>query len=138
MRIVNTHDTELVGRASAKFVTGGRVGVAVALCLPAGQPAASNFEGTDRIALVALEHLTVTGERLAIVGQHFIRRIAGHVVCGQQAEVEVIEGQPEIGCGVVVRVFIKGSPRIGGQADLRGVGVGVGMERKVNARVLCP
>src|ERR1700688_3316105 len=104
--------------------------------MTAGEPAARDGEGANRFAVITLEHLPVTGEWLAIEGQNLRRRVTGHVIDRHQAEVKVTEGQSEVGCGVVVRIFEKCCAGISGQADVCCTRVGVGMEREINARIL--
>lgn len=64
VRLINTHDAELIGSARAYFVIVGRIRAAIdlhmiPLLIRAGKSAASDGERTDRLAVVTLQHLSV-------------------------------------------------------------------------------
>jgi len=87
----------------------------MSLRVGAGESTARDLEGANRQAVIALEHLSVTRERLAVELEHLRGGSARNVLGDEKPEMKIAEGESQVGGGVFVRAVV-----MTGRRDTRG------------------
>ncbi|KAA6464739.1 VWA domain-containing protein [Acidobacteria bacterium AB60] len=136
------HNVHLLRRSGAQLVILRRIHaplhihVILAVLRTAGEPAARHLETAHRLPVIALQHLAITAQRLAIEVQNLLRRILARVTGRNQPEVRIAQSESHVHGRVVVRLH-QLRPGIHRQSHLRRGHIAVRMYLESAARLLC-